>query len=496
MKNKLFRISALLAATGMVLAACGASTPPTPVTIIKEVIKEVPKEVQVVVTKETVKEVIKEVVKPVADRTTVKWYCCLGTGDSKDQQVIEKAWVDQYNKSQDKYNLVIEIVANAQAQANLKAQLAAGQIPDIVGPVGKAGRAAFRGSLLDVTPLIKKYNIDLSKFDANLLNFVKDDNLQVGLPYALFPAVTYYNKDIFDEAKMAYPPEKFGQKYKMPDGTERDWDVDTILAVAAKLTVDKNGKDSTQAGFDPKSTRTWGFDQQWASARSELTLCGAGDVYQGEGKPAKVPENWADCAQKIYDAMWKQGSYANGAARGSELLANPNEFASGNTAMTYVMSWYLCCIEGGKLKPNRVGFGIAPSYKGKITAKIDGDTFSIMKDSKVADAAFNVMIDMQKSKELEKLYNGLPSADAERQTFFKTKQDQFKMKAGDVNWQVFLDAIPYANVPHHETWLPNYVKSEARLNEFRDLMRSKAGLDIKAEVTKLETDLTKIFAEK
>ncbi|MEO6061764.1 MAG: hypothetical protein ABIQ99_07495, partial [Thermoflexales bacterium] len=142
MNKNLIRISGLVTATSLILAACGASTPPTPQIITKEVIKEVPKEVQVVVTKETIKEVIKEVVKPVADKTTVTWYIGLGAGSTQNQIEPEKAWVDKYNKSQDKYNLVVQIVDNAVAAQNLKAQIAQGNYPDIIGPVGKDGRAA------------------------------------------------------------------------------------------------------------------------------------------------------------------------------------------------------------------------------------------------------------------------------------------------------------------------------------------------------------------
>ena len=494
MKTNLIRISGLVAATSLILAACGASTPPTPQIITKEVIKEVPKEVRVEVTKEVVKETVKEVIKPAADRTVVTWYVGLGAGSSEAQIVPEKAWVDKYNKSQDKYQLVIQIVDNAVAAQNLKAQIAQGNYPDIIGPVGKDGRAAFAGGLLDVTPLIKKYNVDTSKFSEQLLNFVKDPDGQVGLPYAMFPAVIFYNKALFAEAKMNPPPTKFGQKYKMADGKEVDWTWATLRDLAMKLTVDKAGKDATQPGFDAKTTRQWGFNQQWSDSRGMAVLFGGGGIVAADGKTAKVSDSYKQAYKWVYDGIWKDNFYPSGEEAGSELLAKPNEFASGNVAMSYTHSWFMCCMEGGNLK--QWGVGVVPAGPdGKITVKMHGDTFSIMKGSKNPDAAFNVMLDIMKSKELEQVYGGLPSGDAERAAFFAAKETQFKFKPGDVTWQVFLDSVPYPDVPSHESLTPNYLKAKQRMQDFQSLIQGKAGLVMDDEIAKLEKDLQKIFDE-
>ena len=494
MNKNLIRISGLVAATSLVLAACGASTPPTPQIITKEVIKEVPKEVRVEVTKEVIKETVKEVVKPAADRTVVTWYVGLGAGSSEAQIVPEKAWVDKYNKSQDKYQLVIQIVDNAVAAQNLKAQIAQGNYPDIIGPVGKDGRAAFAGGLLDVTALIKKNNIDTTKYSQQLLDFVKDPDGQVGLPYAMFPAVIFYNKALFAEAKMNPPPTKFGQKYKMPDGKEVDWTWATLRDVAMKLTVDKAGKDATQAGFDPKTTRQWGFNQQWSDSRGMAVLFGGGGIVAADGKTAKVSDSYKQAYKWVYDGIWKDNFYPSGEEAGSELLAKPNEFASGNVAMSYTHSWFMCCMEGGNLK--QWGVGVVPAGPdGKITVKMHGDTFSILKGSKNPDAAFNVMLDIMKSKELEQVYGGLPSGDAERAAFFTAKETQFKFKPGDVTWQVFLDSVPFPDVPSHESLTPNYLKAKQRMQDFQSLIQGKAGLVMDDEIAKLEKDLQKIFDE-
>ena len=48
------------------------------------------------------------------------------------------------------------------------------------------------------------------------------------------------------------PPHEWNGDYTMPDGSTRPWDYDTIREIAKILTVDENGHDATEAGFDPE----------------------------------------------------------------------------------------------------------------------------------------------------------------------------------------------------------------------------------------------------
>ena len=44
-----------------------------------------------------------------------------------------------------------------------------------------------------------------------------ESGAQVGLPFLVFPAVTYYQKEMFAEAGLNYPPAKYGDKYASAD---------------------------------------------------------------------------------------------------------------------------------------------------------------------------------------------------------------------------------------------------------------------------------------
>src|SRR5436190_11697714 len=209
-----------------------------------------------------------------ASATKITWYVGLGTGADADQIPKEKAWVDNFNKTQKDACVLLQIVHNPESYDTLKAQIAAGSGPDIVGPVGKAGRASFQGSWADIAPLAKNAGFDLSKYDPALLDFTKDEGVLVGIPFALFPSFIFYNKDLFDEAKLPYPPHKVGEKY---DG--KDWDLNTFQDLAQKLTVDANGTDATAASFDAKNIKQFGFYDGPTDARGVAVFFGGGVPY-------------------------------------------------------------------------------------------------------------------------------------------------------------------------------------------------------------------------
>ncbi len=107
----------------------------------------------------------------------------------------------------------------------------------------------------DLTPLIQASNFDTSIFDPALVAFYQTEEGQVGLPFGIFPGGMFFIPAMFDEQGLSYPPQKYGEKYKMPDGTMVDWNWDTVTKIAKLLTVDKNGKNSTEAGFDSNPDR-------------------------------------------------------------------------------------------------------------------------------------------------------------------------------------------------------------------------------------------------
>ena len=85
----------------------------------------------------------------------IRWYCCLGTGDDPKQVKIEKRVIEDFNASHSDIQIQGEFVLYAQAYDTLATEIAGGNPPDIVGPVGFGGANAFSGHWLDLQPLIE-----------------------------------------------------------------------------------------------------------------------------------------------------------------------------------------------------------------------------------------------------------------------------------------------------------------------------------------------------
>src|SRR5262245_22235946 len=105
------------------------------------------------------------------DKVQIRWYVGLGGGSDAPTIPGQQAVVDAYNASQNEIELVLEVVANAQAYDVLTTQIAAGNAPDIVGPMGVRGRASYPGAWLDLQPQIDATGYDLTDFDPALVDF-------------------------------------------------------------------------------------------------------------------------------------------------------------------------------------------------------------------------------------------------------------------------------------------------------------------------------------
>jgi multiple sugar transport system substrate-binding protein len=415
--------------------------------------------------------------------TKLTWYIGLGAGSNADVIPAEKEWVENYNKSQTEACLLLNIVYNDGGGGNsynaLRALIAAGNAPDIVGPVGKNGRASFQGAWADVQPLADAAGYDLSKYDPKLLDFTKDEGVLVGIPFALFPSFLFYNKDLFDEAELAYPPHKVGEQY---DGKE--WNLETFQDVAMKLTVDANGNDATSPDFDPANVTQFGFYEQWTDARGVGVLFGGGIPFDEATGEAVIPDSYVDAWKWYYDGVWKYHFMPTADYYNSDQFNKGNVFPSGNIGMSHVHTWYTCCFDNAAMNWD---IAVMPTINGKITAKLHGDTFAIMKESKNHDLAFKVLSDMVVSPELAVIYGGMPAIEADRPAFFESLSA--KAAPNVIDWSVAEQMLDYPDLPNHEAWLPNLAEANSLLGAFRTTMDSTPDLDLDAAIQKLKEDL-------
>ena len=423
-------------------------------------------------------------------KVLIRWFVGLGTGAQPDQIADEQAVVAEFNASQDDIVLSLEIYQNTTAYDILSTQIAAGTPPDIIGPVGFRGFYGYGDQLLDLQPYIESTGFDTSGMDPGILEAYSEGfGGQVGIPFAIYPSFIYYNKDLFDEAGLPYPPHKVGEQY---DG--KPWNWDTLTELAKKLTVDSGGNDATSSAFDSSSIEQWGYYMQWTDPRGWGTQRGAGHVVDEAGN-AQIPENWVEAWQWYYDGMFKDHFIPTGTENRSDLLGPDNAFQSGRVAMDFVHLWYTCCVWPADGEPKTPNWDIAvpPSDDGNPTAKLHADTFGIMKATAHPDEAFEVLTYLLNNDTLIARYGALPAVKSKQTAFFEALDARFA--PNEIDWQVALDMLGYPDVPSHEADMPNFLKSDAAIKAFQEKLITTEGLDIPAEAEALREELQALFDE-
>lgn len=423
----------------------------------------------------------------------VRWFIGLGAGTQPAQIGPEQAFITAYNASQKDVYIQYEIVDNTQAANILKTEIAAGNAPDIIGPVGVEGLNLFTDQLLDLKDQISKTGYTSTGVDQPLVDFFNSlgqNGATVGLPFAVYPSFIFYNKDLFDEAGLPLPPTKVGEQY---DG--KPWDLDALRTLAMKLTVDKNGKDATDPAFDPNNIEQWGFDSQYMdnyNARAETAFFGAGALLDADGKTAVVPDYIKQGEKWYNDGVWKDHFIPTAAQVASDLLSGGSEFGSGNLAIDEGHTWFTCCVTpAAPKKPFKFGFAVNPTVNGKITSPLHADTFSILKTTKVPDAAFKALTAMVASGDLLTAYGAMPADQTKQAAWFASIDKNFPgMK---LNWDVAKAMLAYPDVPNHQSFVPDYAKVRSAMQAFGNSYRTTSGLDMDAELAKLQVTLQGIF---
>jgi len=427
--------------------------------------------------------------------TIVRWFIGIGSGGKPEQVAAEQKFAETFNTApanKGKIYLSVEIYDNKVAADQLAIQIAAGNPPDIIGPVGVEGLNIFRDNLLDVKPLIASHNFDMTKFDPALVDYfaIGKGGATIGVPYATYPSFIYYNRKLFDEAGLPYPPTKVGDLYQ-----GKPWDMDAVKALGMKLTVDNKGNDATNPAFDAKNIVQWGFDMQWADDRSdtEATIFGSSSVVAADGKTAQITDQFTAGLKWFNDGVWKDHFIPTKAAIDSDLLGKGNAFQSGNLAMADTHSWYTCCINPAPPAKASFNWGVAvtPAYKGVTTAKVHADTFSILNTSKHPDQAFTVLAALVASPELLTNYGAFPADPALQQTAFDNIQKNYPNSK--IDFTVMQAMLGYVDKPSHQAWMPDYQKSRQALKAVYNKYRTTDGLNIDAELATLKTTLQGIF---
>jgi multiple sugar transport system substrate-binding protein len=419
----------------------------------------------------------------------IRWYCCLGTGDQPDQVEVELKVAEAFNAAHPGVHLQFEGYVYESARDALAVQLGAGNGPDIVGPIGIGGAEAFHGQWLDLQPLIDSTGFDMSQFPESTVHLynVGGDG-QVGIPYAVYPSVLFYKAGLFKEAGLNEPPHEWNSTYKMPDGSTVPWDYDTVAKIAKLLTVDENGKDATEAGFDPEKIVQWGFEPQRDDLRQTGAYWGAGSFAAADGKTVQMPEQWVAAWKAFYDGIWKDHTSTTGPQfQNTDFNPNGYPFFTGKVAMSTNYLWSLYGISDAGDDWNMAA---TPAYKGKTTATFNADTFRILKTSKNSDKAFEALQFLLANEDLLKLYGGMPAVESKQDAFLQGLQADYTQT---IDWNVAKEGVKYADVPNFEAFMPAYNQTLDLINTFTTKWQATPDLDLDKEIADMKTQMQAIW---
>ena len=463
-RSGLRRVPALLSVLALVAAACGTAAPPSS---------------SVAAPSSSAPASAAASPSAAGEPVQIEWFVGLGTGENEEQIPIEEAVVAAFNESQDAIELTLTVVDNTEASDTLATRIAAGDSPDIIGPIGIRGLQSFGDQLLDIGPMIESSGVDLSEIDPALLDVYNVGGKQIGIPMAVYSSFIYYNKSLFDEAGLAYPPHEIGALYE-----GKPWDWATVRELAMQLTVDTEGNDATSPDFDPTKIDVYGLDAQFTEndARAWSTIFGgSGSAVADDGTTAQWPDNWRTGLQFMYDGIWKDHFIPDQTA--VQALADGNTFQSGRIAMDVVHQWYTCCVYPGEGTPAVTDWDIAVlpvGPDGTITSKLHADTIGIMDSTESPEAAFQALTFLAASPELITTWGAMPAVESQRDAFFSGLDEQFAPL--DIDWNVSSLMLQHPDNPSHEAFMPNFQEADSANKDLGSKIWTTPDLDLDAEI--------------
>jgi multiple sugar transport system substrate-binding protein len=273
-----------------------------------------------------------------------------------------------------------------------------------------------RGVLLNLQPYIDKTPGFLDGFYPQTLKAYQTADGYYGMPRDFQTIAIFYNKEMFDAAKVPYP--------------SADWTLDDLRATAKKLTLDKNNDGKTdQYGFGPD---LWDMELFW----SEAIWAYGGDILNADHTKSLIGDPNARKAWEFIEAMVKDGSIPTPTVSGEY---GGDLFQSKMAAMIPIGHWAVPGYVQAGIK-----LGAAPMPKGPAgqATSVNSAGFVVARDSKNPDAAWKFVqfaLSETGQKRLAELGFAIP-------VLKSVAESPAYLNAGDLDQKLFLDALSYAHM--------------------------------------------------
>lgn len=277
-------------------------------------------------------------------------------GDPAEQEITQKA-LDVYNELQDKVYVKALQIGRDEYNEKLQTMATSGEMPDC-GMVAEDTVIGWAkdGLLSDLDIYAGQENLPL-----DYLAF-KYNGKTVAYSAANEVLALWYNKKMFDDAGLPYPPATLDEA----------WTWEEFVEVAKKLTIDANGKHPGEAGFDKNNIVQYGaYVNQYTWQLEVWALSNGGSFFSPDGKSVTFDDAAIEAMQKVFDlhlvehvAPLNDGTQDNGFA---------SSLGAGNVAMCTEGQW-ATGFRGAGFDGIDYGVAVLPYMKQKANICTGGPT--------------------------------------------------------------------------------------------------------------------------
>jgi len=294
---------------------------------------------------------------PAAGKEEVVKLKFLYWGSNEEKKAVE-SMIKSFNESHSNIQVVGEHVPG-DYNTKINTLMASNELPDVAYlPDALASQWGIEGRLLDFTPYMDE-NQDL-KNRVPLSFYYSEPGKPAGFSTAAEVMVLYYNKDLFDEAGLPYPPAE----------ADKAWTWEEFVEVARKLTKDSSGRTALDDGFDPNNIVQFGFsfDSDRASWGPFLASNG-GDITDETGTQYALNSPEAvEVFQALQDLVFKY--HVSPSLVQQQNLPNNNiRLQTRKVAMVIDGTWSLLDMSQTDMN---FGIGVLPKFKEPKTMYIAG----------------------------------------------------------------------------------------------------------------------------
>jgi multiple sugar transport system substrate-binding protein len=301
---------------------------------------------------------------------------------SEDEKASTKATLDAFMKANP--NIVVEQMYIPESGdpylQKMTTMAASNTLPDAaLFPDANTIDWALKGQFLDLTDIFKGEH---EKVEA--IQYRTPDGRIAGVAGAQEINLLWYNKALFDEVKVDYPPA----------AAKQAWQWDQFVQIAKQLTLDTSGRSAADTSFDPHNIDRFGFQMGlWDMPLLSIVRSNGGEVFSDDFRTVTLdrPEN-IQAIQMIADLMLEHHVMPAFNAGGDiSSLSTDNALLSKKVAMKMDGQWALETMNRVKRESQlNFGIGVLPYLKQPVTAAVGGPIVAF-KSSKHPDEAMKLV---------------------------------------------------------------------------------------------------------